>query len=186
MGEYGINPEIHSKFVIAEKGPYGLEFDMNRVSLNGHSGVWSIWGRCNKKGPMMCLDVHECQDLAYEMKTHHEMLEEARKYEWNDDYFYRTTQDRGGTTLFGKSYGPGTVFSMERRSKAISNWLDLEIRVVALNLGGEPGDKFLRELVEAQLAWEWKAVYWNRSYFQAVTRRMVESQMQVNNVMKKR
>lgn len=181
-----IPTEIRSKFVIQEKGPYALDFETNKFSLSGIGGVWSLWGRCNSNGPMRCLDIHECVDLAYEMETHHQCLVEARKRCHDDDYFYETTDDRSGTTLFGIKYGPGEVFSLERRSKAISNWRDLEIRLVAYGLGWQPGDKFLRELVEAQLAWEWKAVYWNRTYFQAVTQRMVKSQLQVENVMKKK
>ena len=138
-------------------------------------GVWSLWGRCceHRLSPKKCLDVHECVDIGYELSMHHQMLEEARVHEWHDGYF-----DNGDvqsvTVMFGKHYGPWTTFSMERRSKAISNWYDLEVRLVALELD----NKFLRELVEAQFAWENKSVYWNRSYFQPVTQRMVLSQVE--------
>lgn len=181
-----VRGSMHSLLSVNEEGPYQVTLYGDVKSLEGVPGVWSLWGKCGPNGSLRCLDVHECVNLAYEMRTHHSMLEEAKKYDWNDDYFYRTTQDRDGTVMFGKFYEPGTVFSMERRSKAISNWYDLEIRVVALGLSGSPGDKFLRELVEAQFAWEWKAAYWNRSYFQAVTQRMVVDQLQVENVMKRK
>ena len=176
-------------------GLYGLDglhvFDEEKsdeqVELKYKAGVWSIWGRCpgQKMDGFRCLDVHECVDLHYEINMHHTMLQEARKRPHDDEYFYMSTQDANGTKMFGHYYGPGEVFSQERRSKAISNWKDLKILVIAQSLGGQGGDKLLRECVEAQFAWTWKALYWNRTYFQAVTKRMLRSQLKVENVLKK-
>lgn len=162
-------------------------FDENNVPYESlhFPGVWSIWGKCGENCVPKCLDAHECVDIGYEIKFHHESLEEARMHDCNDEYFYTSTCDRQKVTLFGKEYEPGTLFSLERRSKAISNWKDLTVNIALKDLGGQPGDKFLRELAEAQFAWNNKAVYWNRSYFQCISQRMVKSQMSVAKIMSK-
>ena len=127
-----------------------------KTQWEGISGVWSLWGRKSDDEPLTCLDVHETLDLGYEMRMHEKSLDEARNTPWDADIY---TKDN--------------LFSLEKRSKAISQWQDLEYRVVALDVKG----KVQREAIEAQYAWNHKAVYWNRNYFQAVTKEMFENQL---------
>lgn len=127
-----------------------------KTQWEGVSGVWSLWGRKNATEPLICLDVHETLDLGYEMRMHEKSLDEARNTPWDADIY---TKDN--------------LFSLEKRSKAISQWQDLEYRAVALDVRG----KVKREAIEAQYAWNHKAVYWNRNYFQAVTKEMFENQL---------
>lgn len=132
--------------------------DLNNLDhVEGKSGVWSIWGwneQCKEEN-LVCLDVHETLDIGYEIRMHEKDLEFARNTDWND-----------------LLYTENNLFSLAKRSKAITQWERLEYRLVALNVHG----KINREAIEAQYAWDLKAIYWNRNYFQAVTKEMLENQ----------
>ena len=131
----------------------------------GISGVWEIWGRRDSNSPSICLDVHETLDIEYEVRMHERDLAYVRGLEWDAEEFK-----------------PLHLFSLWKRSKAITQWLDLEVKVVAINVEG----KLNRELIEAQRAWDVKSVYWNRNYFQPVTREQMEHQRTVEYIISRR
>lgn len=136
--------------------------------IEGISGVWSIWGSknlipdvsINDKNMfdlLTCLDVHETLDMGYEIRMHEKDLNIFKEAPWDSDLF----TENGLTS-----------FSLAKRGKAISSWCNLTYIIVAKNVSG----KINREAIEAQYAWENKAIYWNRNYFQAVTEDMLRNQ----------
>lgn len=148
--------------------------------LAGVPGVWAICGKHPVLKTHHCLDVHETVDIAYELITHEADLQLCKSASLDDPMF------------------EGELFSLAKRTRAIGNWLDLEYRLVVafasemeicgVKVPQQPalGGKFLRELVEAQCAWNVKSFYWNRNYFQPVTQQMVFSQMESDYIMSKR
>lgn len=137
--------------------------------LSGKKGVWSVWGKAPGSNALECLDVHECLDLQYEMLFHEKLLKDVSNADWDDPMF------------------EGPLFSMYKRTKAISNWCDLEYHVV-VQAGADDKNmmKLTRELVEAQHAWYHKSVYWNRNYFQPVTNEQMKHQKQVPYIISRR
>lgn len=137
----------------------------NMDDLIGISGIWEIWGRRDNNSSLQCLDVHETLDLEYEIRMHEKDLEFVRSLDWHADEFK-----------------PLNLFSLWKRLKAITQWLDLDVRVVAMNVHG----KLNRELIEAQRAWDVKSVYWNRNYFQPVTYDQMVHQKTVEYIINRR
>lgn len=117
--------------------------------------VFGPMGRMTENSKMICLDVHETLDIGYEIRMHERDLNFARSTPWEDPV-----------------YTENNLFSLHKRSKAIVQWLDLTYVLVAINIHG----KINRETIEAQYAWNTKSYYWNRNYFQAVTREALENQ----------
>lgn len=140
--------------------------DLNNLAeVEGRSGVWSLWGRLGPRKRFKCLDVHETLDMGYEIRMHEKDLEFARRTPWNDEV-----------------YISDNLFSLHKRSKALVQWRDLTYTLVAIDVPG----KINREAIEAQYAWDHRSVYWNRNYFQAITKEMLENQRTNDYIMKLR
>ena len=150
------NPEL----VAVE--PMNLVVDPYRPDqVEGLSGIWELWGRRARRRWLVCLDVHETLDVGYEIRMHQMDLDRVKNLPWDAEEFH-----------------PLHLFSLDKRSKVICQWLDLQVRVTALQVEG----KLNRELLEAQRAWDTRSVYWNRNYFQPVTQEQRDHQRTVEYI----
>lgn len=133
-----------------------LKESLNKGNFEGVPGVWSIWGSQHENEPPLVLDVHQTLDLGYEIRMFDLDMRSVMHLSWSDLIFHEN----------------GPLFSLAKRNKAISSWKCLQYVVENAGMRG----RLYREALEAQWAWDHKAIYWNRSYYQAVTKKMLDQQ----------